>query len=212
MKCTLIFYLGSFLSLLLLLLASLVSVAGILLTSLGTYIQDTFNNYKISYYVLNTFRWINSMLELRNLLAEVQHDRVTSGKIFFQQLSVTLLQLDLESASEHLLFAALPRIILALYDVSFAHLVPGVVQHHLDLLVGGVLAALVQRDPATLVDALLAVEVCGVDADEPLRVRVQLVGVERSNLGRGRAPGSHLLGVRGQASDRRHSLQHFIHR
>ena len=162
--------------------------------------------------MLITFRWIDSMFELRNLLAEVQHDRVTSGKIFFQQLSVTLLQLDLESASEHLLFAALPRIILALYDVSFAHLVPGVVQHHLDLLVGGVLAALVQRDPATLVDALLAVKVCGVDADEPLRVRVQLVGVERSNLGRGRSPRPHLLGVRGQASDRRHSLQHFIHR
>ena len=161
--------------------------------------------------MLNTFWWINSMLELRNLLAEVQHDRVTSGEIFFQQLSVTLLQLDLESASEHLLFAALPRIILALYDVSFAHLVPRVIQHHLDLLVGGVLTALVQRDPATLVDALLAVEVCWVDADEPLRVRVQLVGVERSNLGRGRSPRPHLLGVRGQASNGRHSLQHFIH-
>merc|ERR1719333_2094131 len=104
-----------FLSLLLFLLTSLVSMAGILLTSLGT------------------FRGIHSMFELRNLLAEVQHDRVTSGEIFFQQLSVTLLQLDLESASEHLLFAALPRIILALYDVSFAHLVPRVIQHHLDL-------------------------------------------------------------------------------
>ena len=108
------------------------------------------------------------MFELWDLFTEVDHDRVTGWKIFFEKLSVALLELDLEPSPEHLLLAPLPGIIFPLDDVSFPHLVAGVIKHHLDLLVGRVLTALLQRNPPALVDALLAVEVGRIDADEPL--------------------------------------------
>ena len=114
------------------------------------------------------------MFKLGDLLTQVAQDGVTGWKIFFQQLPVSLLELDLKSAPEHLLLAPLPRVVLALDDIGLPHLVPSVIQDHLDLLVGWVLAALLQGNPPPLVDTLLAVEVGGVDTDEPLGVGMEL--------------------------------------
>ena len=110
------------------------------------------------------------MFQLRNLFSKMNHDRVTSWKIFLQKFSITKFELHFESAPEHLLLAPLSRIIFSLNDVSFPHLVPSVIQHHLDLLISWVLTTFVQRNPSTLIDALLAVEVGRIDADEPLGV------------------------------------------
>ena len=45
-----------------------------------------------------------------------------------------------------------------------------------------ILTAFLKRNPSSLVDALLAVEVSRVDADESLRVGVKLVRVEGTQL------------------------------
>ena len=198
---------------LLLLLTSLVSLTGNWLTTLGT-CTNKIIDWTIKIITFSTFRRrVHSVFELGNLFTEVDHDGVAGRKIFFEQLSVALLELDLEPPSEHLLLTPLTGVIFPLDNVSFPHLVTSVIQHHLDLLVGRVLAALVQSNPPTLVDALLAVEVGGVDADEPLRVGVELVFVEGSHHRLRRASHRALgraLRLRGEASDCCHLSERFL--
>ena len=108
------------------------------------------------------------MFQLRNLLSKMNHDGVTRGKIFLQKFAITLFELHLEPAPEHLLLAPFPGVIFPLNDVTFPHLVSSLIQHHLDLLIRGILAAFIKRNSSALIDALLAVEVGRVDADESL--------------------------------------------
>lgn len=153
------------------------------------------------------------MFQLGDLFTEVDHDGVTRWKIFFKELSVTLFELHLEPSPEHLLLAPLPGVIFPLDDVSFPHFVSGVIQHHLDLLIGRVLTALLQRNPPALVNTLLAVEVGGIDADKPLRVRVELSFAEGSNHGLRRASDRSLgwaLRVGGEASNCCHISEIFV--
>ena len=133
------------------------------------------------------------MFQQRNLLPEVHHQRITSWEIFLQKLSVSKLHLNFEPSSENLFLAFLSRVILPLQDVGFAHLVPGIVQNHLDLLECWILTAFLKRNPSSLVDALLAVEVGRVDADESLRVGVKFVWVEGSELRLRGAPDGSLV-------------------
>ena len=133
------------------------------------------------------------MFQQRNLLPEVHHQRITSWEIFLQKLSVSKLHLNFEPSSENLFLALLSRVILPLQDVGFAHLVPGIVQNHLDLLECWILTAFLKRNPSSLVDALLAVEVSRVDADESLRVGVKFVWVEGSELRLRGAPDGSLV-------------------
>ena len=57
-------------------------------------------------------------------------------------------------------------------------------QNHLDLLVVWVLHCFLLGNPSALTDALQLVHIGRIDTDEPLWVRVQLVGVEGPKRGR----------------------------
>ena len=146
------------------------------------------------------------MFQQRNLLPEVHHQRITSWEIFLQKLSVSKLHLNFEPSSENLFLALLSRVILPLQDVGFAHLVPGIVQNHLDLLECWILTAFLKRNPSSLVDALLAVEVSRVDADESLRVGVKLVRVEGTQLRLGGTSHWTMLRLRSETCDGGHTL------
>merc|ERR1719384_1439490 len=142
----------------------------------------------------STFWRGHSVFEMRDLLSQVNHERITSWEVFLEKFTISLLQLNLEPTTEDLLLAPLSRVIFPLQDVGFAHLVASVVQDHLDLLKCWVLTAFLQRNPPTLVDALLAVEVGRVDADKSLRVGVEFVWVEGSELRLRRTPDGSLVG------------------